>query len=129
MLFGETHPGSSRLIVELGIMVTFSFSQILLANFLAQPEALMKGKTTEEARVELEKSGKSGETLEKILPHKVYQISNPVFRRGYLLMPLQSNLNLTGQACFTCMNVLIQLSSCCRFLMETSQQIPSCFKN
>lgn len=53
-------------------MVTFSFSQILLANFLAQPEALMKGKTTEEARVELEKSGKSGETLEKILPHKVY---------------------------------------------------------
>lgn len=72
MLFGETLPGGSRLIVELGIMVTFSFSQILLANFLAQPEALMKGKTTEEARVELEKSGKSGETLEKILPHKVY---------------------------------------------------------
>ena len=72
MLFGETLPSSSRLIVELGIMVTFYFSQILLANFLAQPEALMKGKTTEEARVELEKSGKSGETLEKILPHKVY---------------------------------------------------------
>jgi len=38
---------------------------------LAQPEALMKGKTTEEARAELEKSGKTGETLEKILPHKV----------------------------------------------------------
>lgn len=50
---------------------------ILLANFLAQPEALMKGKTTEEARVELEKSGKSGETLEKILPHKVFNGNKP----------------------------------------------------
>ncbi|XP_015777813.1 PREDICTED: glucose-6-phosphate isomerase-like [Acropora digitifera] len=50
---------------------------ILLANFLAQPEALMKGKTTEEARVELEKSGKSGETLEKILPHKVFSGNKP----------------------------------------------------
>ena len=31
----------------------------------------MKGKTSKEARAELEKSGKTGETLEKILPHKV----------------------------------------------------------
>uniref|UniRef100_A0A4W6EAQ8 Glucose-6-phosphate isomerase n=1 Tax=Lates calcarifer TaxID=8187 RepID=A0A4W6EAQ8_LATCA len=45
--------------------------KILLANFLAQTEALMKGKTTEEARKELEASGLSGEALEKILPHKV----------------------------------------------------------
>lgn len=48
--------------------------QILLANFLAQTEALMKGKTTEEARKELEASGLTGEALEKILPHKVSQI-------------------------------------------------------
>ena len=34
----------------------------------------MKGKTTEEARVELEKGGKTGETLEKILPHKVQSV-------------------------------------------------------
>uniref|UniRef100_A0A8C4IKS1 Glucose-6-phosphate isomerase n=1 Tax=Dicentrarchus labrax TaxID=13489 RepID=A0A8C4IKS1_DICLA len=45
--------------------------KILLANFLAQTEAMMKGKTTEEARKELEASGQSGEALEKILPHKV----------------------------------------------------------
>ena len=38
----------------------------------------MKGKTSKEARVELEKSGKSGETLERILPHKVVTV---VFRR------------------------------------------------
>ena len=34
----------------------------------------MKGKTSDEARAELEKSGKSGDTLEKILPHKVHHI-------------------------------------------------------
>lgn len=51
--------------------------KILLANFLAQPEALMKGKTSDEARAELEKSGKSGETLEKILPHKVFMGNKP----------------------------------------------------
>lgn len=34
----------------------------------------MRGKTTEEARRELEASGLSGEALEKILPHKVSMI-------------------------------------------------------
>jgi len=43
----------------------------LLANFLAQKEALMRGKTAEEAKAELEKEGKSGKQLELILPHKV----------------------------------------------------------
>ncbi|KAK7913504.1 hypothetical protein WMY93_013715 [Mugilogobius chulae] len=51
--------------------------KILLANFLAQTEALMRGKTTEEARKELEASGLSGEALEKILPHKVFQGNRP----------------------------------------------------
>uniref|UniRef100_A0A3Q3E213 Glucose-6-phosphate isomerase n=1 Tax=Labrus bergylta TaxID=56723 RepID=A0A3Q3E213_9LABR len=51
--------------------------KILLANFLAQTEALMKGKTTEEARKELEASGLSGEALDKILPHKVFQGNKP----------------------------------------------------
>ncbi|XP_070762706.1 glucose-6-phosphate isomerase b isoform X3 [Enoplosus armatus] len=40
-------------------------------------EALMKGKTTEEARKELEAGGLSGEALEKILPHKVFQGNRP----------------------------------------------------
>jgi len=51
--------------------------KILLANFLAQTEALMKGKTKEEARSELEKSGLSGASLEKILPHKVFEGNRP----------------------------------------------------
>ncbi|XP_064466823.1 glucose-6-phosphate isomerase-like [Ornithodoros turicata] len=51
--------------------------EILLANFLAQPEALMKGKTKEEAEAELKKAGMSGDKLEKILPHKVFEGNRP----------------------------------------------------
>lgn len=58
------------------IVVTF-YQQILLANFLAQTEALMKGKTDDEARQELEKSGLSGDALNKILPHKVFLGNRP----------------------------------------------------
>ena len=43
--------------------------QLLLSNFLAQTEALMKGKSKAEAKAELEKSGMSGAELDKILPH------------------------------------------------------------
>uniref|UniRef100_A0A8C1FHU4 Glucose-6-phosphate isomerase n=2 Tax=Cyprinus carpio carpio TaxID=630221 RepID=A0A8C1FHU4_CYPCA len=51
--------------------------KILVANFLAQTEALMKGKTTEEAKKELEAGGLSADKLEKILPHKVFQGNKP----------------------------------------------------
>ncbi|KAF5299586.1 hypothetical protein FQR65_LT09391 [Abscondita terminalis] len=50
---------------------------ILLANFLAQTEALMTGKTADQARAELEKQGLSGAQLEHILPHKVFQGNRP----------------------------------------------------
>ncbi|XP_063800344.1 glucose-6-phosphate isomerase-like, partial [Pseudophryne corroboree] len=48
--------------------------KILLANFLAQTEALMKGKSTEEAKAELQASDLSGEALDKLLPHKVLDV-------------------------------------------------------
>ena len=51
--------------------------EILLANFLAQPEALMRGKTKSEAEEELKKSGMSGDQLQKILPHKVFLGNKP----------------------------------------------------
>ncbi|XP_074149303.1 glucose-6-phosphate isomerase [Sminthopsis crassicaudata] len=51
--------------------------KILLANFLAQTEALMKGKTAEEAQKELEAAGKSGDALKKLLPHKVFEGNRP----------------------------------------------------
>ncbi|MBE2294337.1 MAG: glucose-6-phosphate isomerase [Phycisphaerales bacterium] len=50
---------------------------ILLANCLAQSEALMVGKTEAQARAELEKQGLSGEALEKLLPYKVFPGNRP----------------------------------------------------
>ncbi|MCA9664337.1 MAG: glucose-6-phosphate isomerase [Myxococcales bacterium] len=49
----------------------------LLANYFAQTEALMKGKTSAEARAELEAQGLSGEALDKLLPHKVFPGNRP----------------------------------------------------
>ncbi|CAG9124519.1 unnamed protein product [Plutella xylostella] len=51
--------------------------KILLANFLAQTEALMKGKSVDEARAELEKAGMKLKEIEKILPHKVFKGNRP----------------------------------------------------
>lgn len=51
--------------------------KILLANFLAQTQALMLGKTEDEARTELEKQGLSGDALEKLLPHKIFEGDRP----------------------------------------------------
>jgi glucose-6-phosphate isomerase len=49
----------------------------LLANFLAQTEALAFGKTEAEARSELEKKGLSGEALAALLPHKIFEGNRP----------------------------------------------------
>jgi glucose-6-phosphate isomerase len=51
--------------------------KILLANFLAQTQALMLGKTTDQARAELEAQGMSGEALEALLPHKTFEGNRP----------------------------------------------------
>lgn len=51
--------------------------KILLSNFFAQTEALMKGKTEPEVRAELEKEGFEGERLEKLIPHKVFLGNRP----------------------------------------------------
>jgi glucose-6-phosphate isomerase len=51
--------------------------RLLLSNFLAQTEALMRGKTTAEAREELSRAGLSGEPLEQLLPHKVFPGNRP----------------------------------------------------
>lgn len=51
--------------------------QILLANFLAQTEALMKGKTLDEAKQELINSGVTGENLNHLAPHKVFKGNRP----------------------------------------------------
>lgn len=55
----------------------YAHHKILLANFLAQTQALMLGKTREQARAELEKQGLHGEALETLLPHKVFEGNRP----------------------------------------------------
>lgn len=50
---------------------------ILLANFFAQTEALMKGKTEAEARAEMEQEGISKQEIERLLPYKVFSGNKP----------------------------------------------------
>ncbi|MDH3699096.1 MAG: glucose-6-phosphate isomerase [Flavobacteriaceae bacterium] len=49
----------------------------LMANFFAQTEALMNGKTKEEAASELELSNNTAETIEALLPFKIFPGNNP----------------------------------------------------
>ena len=50
---------------------------VLLANYFAQTRALMKGKTEIEARVELEGMGFTEESIQKVLPHKIFEGNKP----------------------------------------------------
>ncbi|MDE2343214.1 MAG: glucose-6-phosphate isomerase, partial [Betaproteobacteria bacterium] len=51
--------------------------RVLLSNFLAQPEALMRGKTAQEVRGELERAGLKGEDIERLLPHRCFPGNRP----------------------------------------------------
>ncbi|MBZ9786475.1 glucose-6-phosphate isomerase [Psychroflexus sp. CAK57W] len=50
---------------------------ILMANYFAQTEALMKGKSKEEVHKELENQGLSVEEIQKLLPFKVFEGNKP----------------------------------------------------
>ena len=49
----------------------------LLSNFFAQTEALMNGKTEEEAEAELEKQGLTPEDIARLLPFKIFAGNKP----------------------------------------------------
>lgn len=51
--------------------------QLLMSNFFAQTEALMKGKTAEEVRDELAAAGKSDAEIEALVPFKVFPGNRP----------------------------------------------------
>jgi glucose-6-phosphate isomerase len=51
--------------------------QLLLANFFAQTEALMNGKTIEQVKEELKNSGLDEEKINEISPHKVFEGNRP----------------------------------------------------
>jgi glucose-6-phosphate isomerase len=51
--------------------------QKLMSNFFAQTEALMNGKTEQEAALELEKAELNNEEISKLLPYKVFAGNKP----------------------------------------------------
>ena len=51
--------------------------KLLMSNFFAQTEALMRGKTDDEARAELKQAGIAGERLELLTRHKVFPGNRP----------------------------------------------------
>jgi glucose-6-phosphate isomerase len=50
---------------------------LLLANVLAQSEALMKGRTLEEARAQMLAKGMEPEEVDKVAPHRVFSGNRP----------------------------------------------------
>ncbi|HYQ48579.1 MAG TPA: hypothetical protein VEP69_05900, partial [Thermodesulfovibrionales bacterium] len=50
---------------------------ILLSNFFAQTEALMKGKTHEEVVAELKAAGRSSREIRKLAPFRVFRGNRP----------------------------------------------------
>ena len=58
--------------------------QLLLANGLAQSQAMMRGKTAAEVRAELSAKGLSGAALEAAIPHRVFPGNRP---SNTLLLP------------------------------------------
>ena len=50
---------------------------ILLSNYFAQTEALMRGKTEAEARAELQAAGVDAKAVEELLPHKMFEGNKP----------------------------------------------------
>ena len=51
--------------------------EILMSNFFAQTEALMRGKTAEEAREDMMAQGLAPQDAEKLVPHRVFPGNRP----------------------------------------------------
>ena len=80
--FQLIHQGTQLIPVDFILPVNGHHSEpehqsILLANGLAQSEALMRGKNAEEVRAELAEEGYEGKRLEALLPHKVFLGNRP----------------------------------------------------
>ncbi len=80
--FQLIHQGTQLVPVDFVLPVNSHYPEcdhqsILLANGLAQAEALMKGKTAEEVRDELVAEGYEGAELEELLPHKIFPGNRP----------------------------------------------------
>jgi glucose-6-phosphate isomerase len=98
---------------------------ILIANFLAQTEALMKGKTPEEVRAELATSDLRGDELEKLVAAKTFQGNRPTNSFFFpLLTPetLGSLIALYEHKIFT-QGVIWQINSFDQWGVELGKQL------
>jgi glucose-6-phosphate isomerase len=86
----ELHQGTRLLPADFLLPATSAYPagphhELLIANCLAQTEALMKGRTEAEVRAELEVAGLRGPEIQRLLPHKVQPGNQPtntlLFRR------------------------------------------------
>ena len=59
------------------VSIDMGVNDVLVANCIAQSEALMRGKTPEEARAELEAAGLPPERVEELVPHKTFSGNRP----------------------------------------------------
>jgi glucose-6-phosphate isomerase len=59
---------------------------LLLANCLAQSEALMRGRTTEEARAQLIAGGASESEADRLAPHKTFPGNRPSITLVYEML-------------------------------------------
>jgi glucose-6-phosphate isomerase len=81
--FQLLHQGSDVIPVEFMIGANGHESQLahqhqlLIANCLAQSEALMRGRTTEEAHAQLIAAGASATEADRLAPHKTFQGNRP----------------------------------------------------
>ena len=80
--FQLIHQGTQLIPVDFVLPINSHYPEcdhqsILLANGLAQSEALMKGKSAEEVRAELVKEGYEGQALEALQPHKIFPGNRP----------------------------------------------------
>jgi glucose-6-phosphate isomerase len=100
---------------------------ILLSHFLAQTEALMRGKTAEEVRAELAKKGKSPAEIEALAPHMVHagnRPTNSILFRKLTPRTLGSIIALYEHAIFT-QGVIWNVNSYDQFGVEYGKQLAS----
>ncbi len=99
--------------------------QILLANFLAQTEALMKGKTPAEVQAELVAAGVEGAQLETLVPAKTFtgnRPSNSFLFRQLTPSTLGSLIALYEHKIFT-QGVIWQINSFDQMGVELGKQL------
>jgi glucose-6-phosphate isomerase len=71
----ETHHAREQ--SALGLEGALGHHRMLVANFLAQTEALLRGKSEAEVRAELAARGMAGARIDALAPHKVFEGNRP----------------------------------------------------